>query len=283
MYLTLIHNSGGNHGHQLKEAFGALTIAKLFNFTYAHTPYDYLDWFALGDGEMKRGALGVVKEFRVEPIRRWSGFSLKEAKKLFGRFRGDNLVVLERVQIIHPFQTIKWHQEGLIKRNIFQEIVDETHRKFINRHGKRRMNRVAMHISRGRDYERGKYRMHHTSERYMFPIEYFVRIADQLKDHELHIYTERLNSEEIVKTFKNRAILHIGDNRDDRNYQQIYSIFYDFVMSDIFVGCNSSFSTVVAYFRKGKMIYHPHVHLQNLPTDQYIPTDINGNFNTKLL
>ena len=282
MYLTLKHNSGGNHGHQLKDLFGAITIAKVFDFTYVHTPYPYLDWFGLGEGEIQISELPDMEKVGVKPTKVWGGFSYKEAEKIFTSIKGERLVVLEKAQRIHPFQTIRWHEEGLTKRDVFGEIVRETNAKFVKKHGGKKLKKVAMHISRGRDFGRGTFLKRHTMPHYMFPISYYERIIEQLGDREIHIYTERLNSEEVVEAFKDRAVLHIGDNRDQKNYEQIYDIFYNFVMSDIFVGCSSSFSAVVAYFRE-RMIYHPHDHLRNLPSPQYIPTDTKGNFNTENL
>ena len=45
MDFTIEFTSGGNHGHQLKDALGGLTIRRLFNLNYVHTPYSYLDYF----------------------------------------------------------------------------------------------------------------------------------------------------------------------------------------------------------------------------------------------
>ena len=47
MDFTIEFNSGGNHGHQLKDALGALTIGHLFNLNYVHRPYSYLDFFGI--------------------------------------------------------------------------------------------------------------------------------------------------------------------------------------------------------------------------------------------
>ena len=48
MDFTIEFNSGGNHGHQLKDALGGITIGHLFNLNYVHRPYPYLDFFGIG-------------------------------------------------------------------------------------------------------------------------------------------------------------------------------------------------------------------------------------------
>jgi hypothetical protein len=48
MDFTIEFTSGGNHGHQIKDALGGLTIGKLLGLNYVHTPYPYLDFFAIG-------------------------------------------------------------------------------------------------------------------------------------------------------------------------------------------------------------------------------------------
>ena len=47
MDYTIEFNSGGNHGHQLKDALGGFTIGHLLNLNYIHTPYSYLDFFGI--------------------------------------------------------------------------------------------------------------------------------------------------------------------------------------------------------------------------------------------
>ena len=48
MDFTIEFNSGGNHGHQLKDALGGFTIGYLLNLNYIHTPHSYLDFFGIG-------------------------------------------------------------------------------------------------------------------------------------------------------------------------------------------------------------------------------------------
>ncbi|MCG8309857.1 MAG: hypothetical protein MI975_20845 [Cytophagales bacterium] len=48
MDFTIEFNSGGNHGHQLKDALGGLTAGCLFDLKYVHTPHKYLDYFGIG-------------------------------------------------------------------------------------------------------------------------------------------------------------------------------------------------------------------------------------------
>lgn len=323
VYLTVICNSGGYHGHRLKDMLGGITIAKLFDFTYAHTSDEYLEFFGIGYGEISVKDLNKdIKRITIKGPE-FGGLSYKKAVKIFGRFQKkfkgkECLIVLERAMRIHPCQTIQWYNDGLINKNIFEEVTREISAKFDITHrnrntyfNKNEIN-IAMHINRGIDYLDSRHHRNPSSVRYMFPMEYYANIvfniAKNIKNntYKIHIYTEKFNSEEIVNTFNHRKniILHLGP---ERNYmypyesiylnskrlpyilvcqedRQIHNIFYHMVKSDILVTCNSSFSVMAGHFRSsGFTIYHPHTHYFDLPRDRYIATDINGNFDTTFL
>mgnify|MGYP006097302501 FL=1 len=308
MDFTIEFTSGGNHGHQLKDALGGLTIGRLFNLNYVHTPYDYLDYFGIGYNhqvlEVKERNSIYKNIIRVEgPL--WSGIEdhtelIEYFEKALPKNDKDTLVIFENALRIHPFQTIPWFQEGKLDRDVFSEIQQEISQNFNDQHSIRvtKSNRpleVAMHINRGTDYDREKFPQHFTSPfavRYMFGMDYYENIlihiekAYGIDNVKSSIYTEKENSEDILERFdgrKNTMVL-IGSDREEKNYDQIHNIFRAFVEADILVCSNSSFSVMCAYFRKGKKtVYHPHLQLRYLPEPNYVKTDKDGNLSIELL
>ena len=307
MYGTIINNSGGYHGHQIKDVLGAKTIMSLFDLNYLHTPYPYLDHFAF---QGQADTLSKWKRFlgfrRVIKIKgpHWDGFpDYEEAQAHFGDLihvhDPKTLYSFEMAARIHPFQTLPWYRQGWIKEDIFSQIAEETTLNYHTLHGlPMRLNdkekvTVAMHISRGVDYNRERFPEHFEDSynvRYMFPLSYFDNIVLQIervldKPLEVDIYTEALHSNEILEHFGSRknCRLHVGSNRKEKNDTLIHEIFKSFVTSDILVACNSSFSAMAAYFRYGKpMIYHPHKHLDHLPLP-YLATNSDGDFDVEAL
>lgn len=297
--LTVKNTSGGLHGHQLKDLLGGITIAKVFGFNYVHTPYDYLEFFGVGykENQVSKKDRFLTKKVKVRGPK-WDGLSFEEAKELFEPIKQKNrncLIVIENALRIHPCQTISWYERGLIDANICEEMILSMSSKFAQKHqgrptyyDKDKIN-IAMHINRGQDYDPIRFPKHFTDSanpRYIFPLSYYKNIYNQVvealneKPHVLHIYTEKLNSEEIVEEFGSdpNVKLHIGANRMDKQHELIYDIFYHFVKSDILISCNSSFSAMPAYFRHNKpTIYHPHKHLFDLRAKNYFATDIEGN------
>ena len=188
MDFTIEFTSGGNHGHQLKDALGGLTIGKLFDLNYVHTPYSYLDYFGLGYQcevvTKQERTLKYKNIIRVEgPL--WCGIDeydelLEYFEKALPSRSEDTLVILENALRIHPFQTIPWFINGHTARNIFAEIQDETSQKFNDLHNLKITDykspvQVAMHINRGNDYDREKYPSHFSTPfavRYMFCLLY---------------------------------------------------------------------------------------------------------------
>lgn len=308
MDFTIEFTSGGNHGHQLKDALGGLTIGRLFNLNYVHTPYDYLDYFGIGYNhqvvEVKKRNSIYKNIIRVEgPL--WSGIEdhtefIEYFEKALPKNDKDTLVIFENALRIHPFQTIPWFQEGKLDRDVFSEIQQEISQNFDDQHSlsitkSNSPIEVAMHINRGTDYDREKFPHHFTSPfavRYMFSMDYYENILIHIekaygKDNvKSRVYTEKENSEDILERFdgrKNTTVL-IGSDREEKNYEQIHNIFKAFVEADILVCSNSSFSVMCAYFRKGKKtVYHPHLQLRYLPEPNYVKTDKDGNLSLELL
>lgn len=309
MDFTITFNSGGNHGHQLKDALGGLTIGHLFNLNYVHTPYEYLDFFGIGYNYPTISSEWIEKADYKDIILisgpLWDGISdYERMSNYFNRTLLDidkkSLLIFDKALRVHPFQAIPWYKEGKLKVNIFSKILREVSNNFMNLHSLNVQNwdkpiEVAVHINRGVDYDKEKYPNHFENSsmpRFMFSMDYYENIMEQIENVyglgnvKFKIYTEELNSEEISLRFykkKNTKIL-IGSNRSERNNNLVHSIFHAFVKSDILVCSNSSFSVMCAYFRNGKKtIYHPHNHLRYLPEPNYIKTNENGDINELLL
>jgi hypothetical protein len=302
MKFTIEYNSGGFHGHQLKDYFGALAIAKILDLKYVYTPYKYLDFFAINDGEKRLRIwlrkLPFPRQHLTGP--HWDGLKtyaeFKEQVELILSKNEKQLIVFENAFRVHPHQALKWFNDGLIQRNVFQEIVQETTAKYQLRHQLREKKEdpsvieVAMHISRGGDFNPLAFPEHFEDSynvRYMFSMKYFMRIHQQIReafsDRELHfsVYTEERNSEGVIRAFEGKkdVSLNIGCNRRKPDSKLIENIFKAFVTADILVSCNSSFSTMALYFRGDKpTIYHPQRHMDNLPAWPYLKTDEKGNF-----
>jgi hypothetical protein len=308
MEFTIIHNSGGFHGHQLKDYFGGLAAAKVLGMRYAYTPYKYLDFFAVNDSEAPlsiwRRKLPFFRSHLTGP--HWDGFETyaefrRQVDLELSKGNDKQLIVFEKAFRVHPHQTLRWLDDGLIERNVFQEIVAETTAKYWRRHqipGEREgplAIEVAMHISRGGDFDPVTFPEHFEDPynvRYMFSMEYFMCIYQQVREsfpgRKLHfsIYTEELNSEDIVQAFSSKedVTINIGCNRSKPDEQLIEGIFKAFVSANILVSCNSSFSTMAVFFRGNKpTIYHPHRHMDNLPPWPYLKTDKKGNFSVDRL
>lgn len=311
MYATIRHNSGGYHGHQIKDHLGGITIMHLLGMKYLHTPYTYLEEFGFGDDVPRmrwwRRYLGFRRAVRIKgPL--WDGFSdFRDFQKTIasgiGHTDDKTLYILEKAVRVHPFQTIPWFKEGLIGSDIFTAISRSTSAAYRRRHsipdwdmpGNAHPVDVAIHISRGVDYDPNRFPEHFDNSRnvrYMFLLCYFDRVMSQIEEAvgggyvRFHVYTEALHSGEIVDHFSSRSNVevNVGNNRREKNDQLIHRIFRHFVTADILVTCNSSFSTVATYFRDDRpTIYHPHEHLDHLNDPLHIPTMENGEFDIELL
>lgn len=277
-------------------------------WNYVHTPYPYLDHFAVHDTEQilkffKRH-FGYKKVYKLEGPH-WDGFTSHEAFKSYvnqnvpvDQAQDKTLVVLSMASRVFPHQTIAWHRENVIETDIFTKLRTQITDRYSNRHRfasmfNRKAPTVAIHISRGVDYNPEKFPEHFADSynvRYMFSLTYFDKIIAQIQElfpqGRFHVYTEHHNSAEIQQHFDaNKKIqLHIGPNRKQRSDTRIHQIFQSFVEADILVACNSSFSAMCTYFRQGRpTIYHPHKHLDDLPKFDCIPTSGDGTFDHVLL
>jgi len=305
MDFTIINNTRGYHGHQIKDLLGGRCIGELYDLNYLASRYPYLDQFALN---RNMTAMSWWKRhFGYKQVRRvpgplWDGISDYEAARSYFAEAFDvpdqTLLIFEQALRIHPHQTIPWYESGKIKTNIWRKLVNQTSQNYREIHPSITPTgpvRVAMHVSRGADYNRERFPEHFEDSynvRYMVPMEYFVHIAERLIDHIggediiIDVYTESQNSEDIVGAFAqmSQATVHIGSNRKQKNHHLIHAIFGAFVKADVLVACNSSFSAMCSYFRAGKTtIYHPHRHLDHLPAPEFIATDTTGYFDVNQL
>ena len=287
---TIINNSGGNHGHQLKDWIGSYTIGKLLASNYYHTPYHYLDFF------LPRQSFQQVRDLKADKCieingPQWDGVESYAEFKSMLKNTSTNKSTLHKfgnALRVHPFQTIDWFSAKYIQKDIFREVcVDLENIFYFDKHRKQNDNgelEVCIHIN-----------LHHTpggdptKPRYRFPIEYYLNIVQQLlnlykQKLNFHIYAEKTNSEILHKIFSDKKFtLHIGADREDKDYEYIHSVFKDFVDADILVCSNSSFSVVPSYFRMPDLnkltIYHPHRHLNNLGSYQnFRETNTKGYF-----
>ena len=295
MNYTIINNSGGNHGHQLKDWIGGYTIGKLLGLKYYHTNYDYLDYFL--PNEFFKNQVSDLKKYKIVqktgPL--WHGIQeFTKFKTSFNDIKMDSNTLYEfrRALRVYPFQTINWFNKKDITIDIFKEVCLDLKNIFYynkeNKQTKSNEQNVCIHVNLA--YTNGKTP---NDPRYRFPVEYYLNIADQLekttkKKLKFNIYAEEINSDIIIKNFTDKKYtLHIGANRNEQNegnnMEHIHSAFKDFIDSDILVCSNSSFSVVAAYFRFADpskvTIYHPHNHLRGLDGyKNFIETDPNGKF-----
>jgi hypothetical protein len=295
MNYTIKHNSGGNHGHQLKDWMGSYTIGLLLGLDYYHTDYEYLNFFLPSDYFKNKAS--ELKESNCIKIAgpMWNGINCyNEFKKQFKDviLNKDNLYVFQYALRVHPFQTIDWFQKKYINQNVFEKVCNELTNAFYFNKTKKQTNgkvlNVAIHVN-----------LHDTNNsssdapRFRFPIEYYLKIVEQLektskKKLDINIYAEKTNSDIIRREFSDKKFkLHISEDRHihrkTKDFTIVHSIFKDFVDSDILVCSNSSFSAVASYFRvldQNKItIYHPHRHLNNLGDyENCISTDNTGSF-----
>ena len=299
VFLTVRPTTGGNHGHQLKDFIGGMTIARLFGFTYAHSYHHYLAFTGIGDGEARVEDLPTDIDY-ISPYlpESYSGADLETAQKAFGFLHDryadrDALLAIERSFRIFPHQTVEWASEGRIDRDVMDETLSDLSVKYRARNrlaepeiGDNRA-RVAVHINGGIDHNPDRFPDHYESPaevRYLFPMSYYEAIITQLREHydgnvRFDIYTESLNSESVTEAFGSATdtTVHLGPNRGEGNMAAIQSIFAAFVDADVLVSCNSSFSAAACYFRHNKLtIYHPHRHLRALPSPWFVASSEDG-------
>ena len=292
MNYTIINNSGGNHGHQLKDWIGSYTIGEILGLQYHHTYYEYLDFFLPHSFFKQNNKLKNMRAVVIDgPL--WGGIAdyadFKEEFKTIEK-DVDTLYQFSHALRVHPFQTIAWLDNHLIKKDIFRKVCSILESAFYHNKERRKpehdITDVCVHVNLRHNQGTGP-----RAVRYRFPADYYLRIVEQLQESvpgklRINIYTEETNSALVEQCFPDTEFnLHIGPDREKRDLKKIHSIFKDFVDTDILVSSNSSFSVVASYFRqpdsKKITVYHPHAHLKDLGKfDNMIETNGEGTIQT---
>lgn len=288
IYLT-VRNKAGNHGHQLYDLIGGLTIAKIFNFKYVHTPYPYLEFAGVGFEEPTISSLPKMMEIAFHGFtKHGEGLSLEEAKSIFGPIaerKEDALIILTGLKYrIPPCRTIRWFKDGLLERDIFSEIYSELSTKYAKKHrlGEREGPiRISAHIDRGKGPKDS------WKSRYVFELSYFDNIFDQVRkalidlNYKITVYAEKGYSPGVPEYYEAvpDVFVSLGPNRREGDLPKCEAIFQSFVDCDILITCGSSFGVVASHFRRGKpTIYHPHCLLFDLPETDFCATKLDGSF-----
>ena len=310
MYATTLHNSGGYHGHQIKDELGGRTLAMLFDLKYLQTPNVYLNDYGISTETLLVDRLRLKIKKRLSSVNisgpYWDGFcDYPELQNLIGTQLQDisenSLIIFENACRVFPHQTIPWFDSGLIETDIFNHIRRDFSQRFRAQHNlttqvhTQNQIQVAIHINRGSDANIEWYPEHYADSanpRYIFEMEYFTNIISQLRQFfgfgniVFNVYTETSGSEDIVNSLSEMGdvAIRLGSDRETKKNESIIDIFREFATADILVTCNSSFSAVCSYYRHGlQTIYHPHKHLEFLPEGDFLKTDLTGIFdNSKL-
>ena len=292
LYITTLHNSGGRTGHQFKDQLAAYTIAHLFGLQYVHTPNKSIDFFNLGHNEIQLDEVSCERVIIEET--NWSGHKYERIQSIIenikNKFRDrDCLILLSRATRIQLYQLPKWYENGLIKEDAYENIININKEKYFigknaekkNIYSPEKIN-IAVHIRRGDTARfskriRCRFRDNPYSNHFCFPALYYWKIVQGLKKilreypYEVHVFTEKDNSIDVKLAFKygKNVFLHIGGTIEDD--------IYNLITSDIFVMSNSSFSTGASYISDALKIFHPNEQFKNMPKDEFLPVDISGN------
>jgi hypothetical protein len=294
-YLVVRLDSGGNHGHKLKDLMSGEVISRIAGFKHVVLPDNQLDIFALGSEDLREPPADLpVIDIRSRAMH---GLSWEQLKGMFTKLPTECVINISDATRVFPWQMIGWEREGLIPAGMFDQHVVDTTNRYVRRHADRKLMwdpdacNVAIHAA---------FYPHNTGPtpadvRYIFPLEYYARIIHQLQevleDPTFWFFCERADAELLDRAFPEHNIV-AGPDRilkyrgNEQHYlEPIHKAFHHMVHADVLVTCNSSFSVMATYFRDGRpTIYHPHAHLKDLPTNGfYLPTDEHGTFDASPL
>lgn len=286
------HDSGGNHGHRLMDRLGALTIARLYNLVFYPEPDERIDPLLPSGFCHQAYNLPMLRRTVTYKGPFYKGISLEHAQTSFqskARLFIPTVFSLRKAFRLHPFQAYQWNQNGELTNSVFEQITRQL-TQFANDNFNELswfegdFHHVAVHISRGSDYDRPEFHLYPERLHYMFPIEFFLNAVNQLREKHnkailFHIFTEKKNSEEVVTNFEDQpdVKLYLGPNREENNQAYIEKVFQHLVMADSLIACNSQFSLSAAYYRPDRPTYFfPNDHLKGLPADFYRPLQISG-------
>ena len=315
---------GGNHGHKLKNVISAYILSHVYGFKFLYVPEPLTDCFGVGHNEEVVTLLDM-RETRQKPRKypllrighfpktpetsgaNWFGeFIEKDCKKFLDNNIQNTLFVCRNY--IFGAHTLKKAIEMNLtppgtKISLLDNVIENLTQKYLATNSHRTTTftdsnvvNIAIQINRGGDLTNANSLKDHRALRYIFKLDYFEKIIQQIsqylysinKNFHFYIYTEKLNSEEIVETFSNRSniTVRVGCNRGrvEEDVNLIQGIFHDLVMSDILVTCNSSFSVSSSFFRFNKpFIYHSHNSFEELPHQWAAETNEAGEFDINVI
>ena len=318
---------GGNHGHKLKNILSAYIMSQVYKLTYLHTPELITDCFGIGYGEnfvpwldsrkhtlkpphdtiLKIVYIGHFPYISSNHNANWYGDVItSDIQTILNSSQTSNTLFVLRNYLYFPHTFYKSIELGLVlgecNYKALENIIEKLTFKYsqVNirdtTQSKQNVVNIAIQINRGQDFDKPSYHKSSRDMRYIFPLEYFSNIINQIttllkqknKHSVFHIYTEQYNSEPIIKHFIGDNInVHVGPNRgsrDDTDLHYCEDVFYHFVNCDILVTCNSSFSVASTFFRyKKPFIYYPHLSFEESQFDWAIKTDISGSFDSEKL
>jgi hypothetical protein len=317
---------GGNHGHKLKNIISAYIMSQVYNLTYLHTPELITDCFGVGFGEgfvpwtdskkhklkppydalLKIVYIGHFPHISSNHNANWYGdVNIIDLQNILNNNQTSDTLFVLRNYVYFPHTFSDALKLNLVPTTCDECVLENTIKKLSLKYSQANIRNVAynteneiniaIQINRGQDFDKPTYHKSPHSMRYIFPLDYFNNIINQLlntlkqtnKQVKFKIYTEQYNSEPIVKYFADRKniTVHIGSNRGSRtitDLQYCEDIFYHLVNCDILVTCNSSFSVASTFFRyKKPFLYFPHLSFERLPFDWAIETDTSGGFDAK--
>jgi hypothetical protein len=281
-YIKVITNSGGNHGHKIKDILSGTVIAGLLNFkqVYHHAPM--VDFYQMHMDQKK------IDPKRTILIRSqsWSGMPINDVIPLFKAIPDEYLVILDKSTRLFPWQLCE-----IDKYNILMNIINmlsnrfDKYNKFKSPLTKSRIN-VGIHAV---FFDYGLKSRFHYNRRYRFPVSYYRAIMDQIRlkiqNPMFHIFIEKRDLKIASELKSGDVKIWSGSNRGEKQNCSAQRAFVGLVKSDIMVTCNSSFSVTSTYFRGGRpTIYHPHEHLKNLPeNNNFYATNLDGLFDVDRL
>jgi len=313
-------NCGGNHGHKLRNYISTYIISQLFNnVKYLHINDGVTDSYGIGFNEefwdfqyLQNSVpylLGNWSEPNTTP--NWKGevrmMDIAELLKEDGKdyiFVARNYVFFPHtVKYLIDNNIIPFRDYNLFFNELSKKLTEKYNHTNIHTHTTPVYNKdiinIAVHINRGSDVcsPTSMRATNSDLERFQFKLEYFDKIIQQITDFlntknkkfMFYIYTEALNSEEIVTYFLNRENIQvcIGCNRGTRELRDlnlIERIFHSFVQCDILVTCNSSFSMTSTFLRyKKPFIFKEHTPFRTMPYDWALTTDEQGVFDVDKL
>lgn len=312
-------NCGGNHGHKLRNYISTYIISSLFKIKYLHINESITDSYGVGYGEELCDfkyiqdsvpyILGNWSEIGTEP--NWKGDVRQKDIDAFLSVIDKDMFIAARNYVFFPHTVKQLIDEQKIPFQDFNLFFDNISKTLTEKYNivntslnttpifNKEIVNIAIHINRGSDVcpATSVRATNSDLERFQFKLEYFENIIQQIssfldkknKKYKFFIYTEQLNSEEIVTFFSNKEHIQlcIGCNRGTRTTQDlklISEIFHSFTQCDILVTCNSSFSMTSTFLRyKKPFIFKEHTPFRIMPYDWALSTDEQGNFNVDKL